>query len=81
MRLIDWICGLMLLATASVLIPLAAKAAGVTGESHRAAYMLGPDDSVAVRAVLVPEIPDRPIRIEADGTMNLPLVEGFARAD
>jgi polysaccharide export outer membrane protein len=38
------------------------------------AYRLGPDDQIMVRALHVPEIPDRPIRIGADGTIQLPLV-------
>ena len=37
-------------------------------------YRLGPDDQIMVRALHVPEIPDRPIRIGADGTIQLPLV-------
>lgn len=37
-------------------------------------YTLGPDDQIMVRALHVPEIPDKPIRIEADGSIHLPLV-------
>jgi polysaccharide export outer membrane protein len=58
-----------LLCLASVLYRLSAATT-----DGRAAYVLGPDDSISVRAVLVPEFPDRPIRIESDGTINLPLV-------
>jgi polysaccharide export outer membrane protein len=37
-------------------------------------YVLGPDDQIVVHALLVPEITDKPIRIESDGSLNLPLV-------
>lgn len=37
-------------------------------------YTLGPDDEIAIRALHVPEIPDKPIHIEADGSIHLPLV-------
>jgi polysaccharide export outer membrane protein len=40
----------------------------------KTAYTLGPDDQIMVRALHVPEIPDKPIRIEADGSIHLPLV-------
>jgi polysaccharide export outer membrane protein len=39
-----------------------------------AGYILGPNDQIVVHALLVPEIPEKPIRIESDGSLNLPLV-------
>jgi polysaccharide export outer membrane protein len=39
-----------------------------------AGYILGPNDQIAIHALLVPEITDKPIRIESDGSLNLPLV-------
>jgi polysaccharide export outer membrane protein len=50
--------------------PLAAGNANNAGD----AYTLGPDDQIMVRALHVPEIPDKPIHIEADGSIHLPLV-------
>ena len=41
---------------------------------HAQTYQLGPDDQIMVRALHVPEIADRPIRIGTDGTIDLPLV-------
>ena len=42
--------------------------------NQAAGYVLGPDDQIVVHALLVPEITDKPIRIESDGSLNLPLV-------
>ena len=42
--------------------------------SSESSYTLGPDDQIMVRALHVPEIPDKPMRIEADGSIDLPLV-------
>jgi len=50
----------------------AAHAQFATGA--KTTYTLGPDDQIMVRALHVPEIPDRPIRIESDGSIDLPLV-------
>lgn len=43
-------------------------------QSVRPSYQLGPNDQIMIRAFEVPEISDRPFRIETDGTLNLPVV-------
>jgi polysaccharide export outer membrane protein len=43
-------------------------------------YTLGPDDQIVVRALHADEISDKPLRIEADGYITLPLV-GRIRAE
>lgn len=54
----------------------AASAAAQVSQPRNPAtgYVLGPDDQIVVHALLVPEITDKPIRIESDGSLNLPLV-------
>jgi polysaccharide export outer membrane protein len=42
--------------------------------SSSSSYTLGPDDQIMVRALHVPEIPDKPIHIAADGSIQLPMV-------
>ena len=62
------------MAGASLLVAIGAYAQqGGVGEPA-SSYTLGPDDQIMVRALHVPEIPDKPIRIEADGSIHLPLV-------
>jgi polysaccharide export outer membrane protein len=62
----------------TALLPLAfaltLAAYSQTSPDAKAAYTLGPDDQIMVRALHVPEIPDKPVRIEADGSIDLPLV-------
>jgi polysaccharide biosynthesis/export protein len=70
LRLLDAVLLAALLCAAGPLFSLHAANA----EGGASAYTLGPDDSIAVRAVLVPEFPGAPIRIEGDGSINLPLV-------
>ena len=37
-------------------------------------YVLGPDDQIGIRILQVPEISDKPIRIEATGNIELPFI-------
>jgi len=53
------------------IVLLAAYAANAQSNS---AYPLGPDDQISIHAMHVPEMPDKPLRIEADGYVRLPLV-------
>ena len=41
---------------------------------ERSTYLLGPDDQIVVRALHAEEISDKPVRISADGTINLPMI-------
>lgn len=43
-------------------------------EPGRAAYRLGPDDQVVLRVANAPDITDKPVRIDADGYIKLPMV-------
>src|SRR5690348_16137642 len=56
--------------TRLALLALAAALAAGAQSSNT----LGPDDEVMVRALHVPEFPDKPVRIESDGGLQLPLV-------
>lgn len=40
----------------------------------RPRYVLGPDDQIIIRGSNIEEIADKPYRVEADGTLNLPLI-------
>ena len=51
-------------------VPMARSNADPASDSSA----LGPDDQIIVRALHVPEIGDKPIRIEADGSIHLPLI-------
>jgi polysaccharide biosynthesis/export protein len=37
-------------------------------------YVLGPDDQIVIRAIDVPEIPDKPILVGTNGNITLPLI-------
>src|ERR1035437_6648441 len=39
-----------------------------------AAYILGPDDQILIRVVDIEEVPDKPVRIDMRGNINLPIV-------
>ena len=56
------------------LVSLLVAAGGQTQTGGASSYTLGPDDQIMVRALHVPEFSDKPIRIEADGSIHLPLV-------
>ncbi|MGP8246996.1 MAG: polysaccharide biosynthesis/export family protein [Bryobacteraceae bacterium] len=63
---IGWLLAASFAASLAAQVPRPGNAA--------AGYILGPDDEIVVHALLVPEITDKPIRIESDGSLNLPLV-------
>lgn len=46
----------------------------VDTEKPSAAYILGPDDQLVIRVVDIEEVPDKPIRIDMRGNINLPIV-------
>lgn len=52
---------------------LACAANDDSAAAPRTGYVLGPDDQVSVHVLDVDEIPDRPLRIERNGSMRLPL--------
>ena len=60
-------------ARAITLGAIAWTAVAAHGAQQPAAYVLGPDDQIAIHALLVPEIAEKAIRIESDGWINLPL--------
>lgn len=37
-------------------------------------YVLGPGDQVVIRSLLVEEISDKPVRVDMDGNINLPMI-------
>lgn len=47
------------------------------GAPALAQYVLGPGDQILIRALDVDEISDKPVRIEASGLINLPMVGRF----
>jgi len=62
-------------AVATPIVPPAAMKSGTT-----LAYVLGPDDQISVNVLDVPEIGDKPYRIDLNGFIKLPLVAGRIRA-
>jgi polysaccharide biosynthesis/export protein len=52
---------------------LACAASDDSAATPRNGYVLGPDDQVSVHVLDVDEIADRPLRIERNGSMRLPL--------
>ena len=76
-----WLAGAVLLlagvpSRAHALQTPAAASAPATRDrtGGRASYVLGPDDEILVRAVDVPEISDKPQRIDPSGDIRLPSV-------
>lgn len=60
---------------AVVLCFLACAWAGQVGaQSAQQTYVLGPGDEIVIRALDVPEISDRPVRLDMQGYINLPMV-------
>ena len=56
--------------------PQAAQAQDVSGApaNDDSGYVLGPDDQLKVWALGLDEIPDRPLRVDARGTVDIPLI-------
>lgn len=48
--------------------------AQVSAQPAQPTYILGPGDELVIRALDVPEISDRPVRIDMQGFINLPMV-------
>ena len=44
------------------------------GEVERGSYVLGPEDQILIRAVNVPDISEKPIRLDPKGEINMPLI-------
>jgi polysaccharide export outer membrane protein len=70
---------LALLAALCPLLPLAAQTPAAPAPSPAQerpvpVYLLGPNDVIIIRALNAEELSDKPFKIEADGTVNLPLV-------
>jgi polysaccharide export outer membrane protein len=64
----------LVLVVALLALPAFAQPADRPGVAPRAAYLLGPDDVIAIRAVDADEISDKSIRIGSNGSINLPMV-------
>jgi len=64
--------------TMTYLVSFWLAAAAVAGVSQAPEtgrpYVLGSDDLITIRALHVPEMPEKPVRVEADGFVRLPLV-------
>jgi polysaccharide export outer membrane protein len=54
--------------------PLRTKEAAATSASTGSIYALGPDDQVSIRALHAEEISDKPVQIDGEGFLKLPLV-------
>jgi len=55
-------------------VPLPPVAVQAAPESLRTAYTLGPEDQLLIRALQVPEISEKPVRIDTGGFVRLPMV-------
>jgi len=55
-------------------VVMAAQAPSTPALSH---YVLGPGDQITIRALDVDEISDKPVRIETNGLINLPMIGRF----
>jgi polysaccharide export outer membrane protein len=60
--------------TRLVIALLAALAAGAAQDAARSPYTLGPDDQITIQALEAEEISGKPVRVAADGYVNLPMV-------
>ncbi|MDW8129032.1 MAG: polysaccharide biosynthesis/export family protein [Bryobacterales bacterium] len=61
--------------SAILLYAVAMHGTGFAGQpTGRQAYVLGPGDEIVIRALDVPEISDRSVRIDMQGLINLPMV-------
>jgi polysaccharide biosynthesis/export protein len=61
-------------------IPMNAAVPSTTGEAAAAApriatnYVLGPEDQITVRVFAAADIPDKPVQIDNNGTVTLPMI-------
>src|ERR1700733_13253085 len=65
-------------------VPLNAAIPSTTGEAAAAApsaapanmtsYVLGPEDQITVRVFAAGDIPDKPVQIDNDGSVTLPMI-------
>jgi polysaccharide biosynthesis/export protein len=61
-------------------IPMNAAVPSTTGEAAAAApriatnYVLGPEDQITVRFFAAADIPDKPVQIDNNGTVTLPMI-------
>ena len=53
---------------------LAPAGPSLRAQGAPAAYILGPDDQILIRVVDIEEVPDKPVRIDMRGNINLPIV-------
>lgn len=74
LRLLLWITPLWTGVPFPALIAQQAPGAAVNPLPVRPDYVLGPDDQILIRAAQMPDISDRPFRIDADGFVDLPVV-------
>lgn len=54
--------------------PAASPKAPQSASQPRSTYVLGPDDQISIRAVDAEEISDKPVRIDMQGNIRLPMV-------
>src|SRR5467141_1876829 len=47
---------------------------GQEAKSDRSVYALGTDDQITIHALNMPDISDKPMRIDADGCIKLPMI-------
>src|SRR5690348_3846165 len=47
---------------------------GQEAQSDRSVYALGTDDQITIRALNMPDVSDKPMRIDADGYIKLPMI-------
>jgi polysaccharide export outer membrane protein len=57
--------------------PLRSKEAAANPASTGSTYVLGPDDQVSIRALHAEEITDKPVQLDGEGFLKLPLVGRF----
>ncbi len=53
---------------------LCAHTAAASGCSRSTSYLLGPEDLITVRVFAADDIPDKPVQIDNDGTVTLPMI-------
>jgi len=65
---------LRLILAGVVLVLTGSWSFGATGIPQQSDYVLGPGDQIVIRTVQIKEIADKQFRLEANGTVNLPMV-------
>src|ERR1700722_10125853 len=65
---------LRLILAGVVLVLTGSWSFGAAGIPQQSDYVLGPGDQIVIRAVQIKEIADKQFRLEANGTVNLPMV-------